>query len=144
MQMYGSQWGSLHTVCFFTTSHMRICIRYYVYTSHMRICIRYCVYTSHVRIHVCIRYYKSHKNPYQVLQVTCAVSEHAMKSKVQNHYHPSTCTCTYQAILEKYHLFFADCDSCCTLVIGVTMVILKKSCIVKCIYLHLHKKEVSA
>ena len=28
-----------------------------------------------------IFYYKSHDNPYQVLQVTCAASEHAMKSK---------------------------------------------------------------
>ena len=37
--------------------------------------------TSHARIH--IRYYKSRKNPYQVLQVTCAASEHAMKSKVR-------------------------------------------------------------
>ena len=27
-------------------------------------------------------YYKSHENPYQVLQVTCAASERAMKSKV--------------------------------------------------------------
>ena len=27
-----------------------------------------------------IFYYKSRENPYQVLQVTCAVSEHAMKS----------------------------------------------------------------
>ena len=36
--------------------------------------------TSHARIR--IRYCKSHKNLYQVLQVTCTASEHAMKSKV--------------------------------------------------------------
>ena len=29
-----------------------------------------------------IFYYKSRKNPYQVLQVTCAASERAMKSKI--------------------------------------------------------------
>ena len=29
------------------------------------------------------QYYKSRENPYQVLQVTCAVSERAMKSKVR-------------------------------------------------------------
>ena len=29
------------------------------------------------------QYYKSHENPYQVLQVTCAASERAMKSKVR-------------------------------------------------------------
>ena len=29
------------------------------------------------------QYYKSRENPYQVLQVTCDVSEHAMKSKVR-------------------------------------------------------------
>ena len=29
------------------------------------------------------QYYKSRENPYQVLQVTCAVSECAMKSKVR-------------------------------------------------------------
>ena len=28
------------------------------------------------------QYYKSHENLYQVLQVTCAASERAMKSKV--------------------------------------------------------------
>ena len=33
---------------------------------------------SHARIR--IRYYKSRENPYQVLQVTCAASEHAMGS----------------------------------------------------------------
>ena len=37
--------------------------------------------TSHARIR--IRYYKSRENPYQVLQVTCAASERAMKSKVR-------------------------------------------------------------
>ena len=30
----------------------------------------------------CIFYCKSRENPYHVLQVTCAVFEHAMKSKV--------------------------------------------------------------
>ena len=35
---------------------------------------------SHARIR--IRYYKSHENPYQVLQVTCAAYERAMKSEV--------------------------------------------------------------
>ena len=29
------------------------------------------------------QYYKSRDNPYQVLQVTCAVSKRAMKSKVR-------------------------------------------------------------
>ena len=36
---------------------------------------------SHARIR--IRYCKSRENPYQVLQVTCDASEHAMKSKVR-------------------------------------------------------------
>ena len=36
---------------------------------------------SHARIR--IRYCKSRENPYQVLQVTCAASERAMKSKVR-------------------------------------------------------------
>ena len=40
---------------------------------------------------------KSLDNAYQVLQVTCAVSEHAMKSKVRmikNHFHTSdSCEC---------------------------------------------------
>ena len=38
------------------------------------------------------QYCKSHENPYQVLQVTCAVSERAMKPKVYmiNHYYHST------------------------------------------------------
>ena len=36
---------------------------------------------SHARIR--IRYCKSRENPYQVLQVTCAASERAMKLKVR-------------------------------------------------------------
>jgi len=40
--------------------------------------IFYCKSSENLYYH----YYKSCENPYQVLQVTCAVSEHAMKSKV--------------------------------------------------------------
>ena len=50
---------------------------YFFTTSHATIRIST---TSHARI--CIRYYKSRENPYQVLQVTCAASERAMKLKV--------------------------------------------------------------
>ena len=60
---------------FFTTSHATIRIST---TSHATIRIST---TSHARIR--IRYYKSRENPYQVLQVTCAVSERPMKSKVR-------------------------------------------------------------
>ena len=69
--MYGSQWGSLaaahslYKAVFLTTSHARIRIST----------------VSHARIH--IRYYKSRVNQEQVLQVTCAASYRAMKSKVQ-------------------------------------------------------------
>ena len=49
-------------------------------------------------------FYKFRENPYQVLQVTCAASEHAMKSKVRIiksfiNIGPSYC--------EKYHSFVA-------------------------------------
>ena len=44
-----------------------------------------------------IFYYKSRENPYQVLQVTCAASECAMKSKVRTIKSLSP----YQAIPEK-------------------------------------------
>ena len=65
MLMYGSQWGSLaaaRSLLFFTTSHDNP-----------------------------YQYYKSRENPYQVLQVTresvlqvtCAASERAMKSKAR-------------------------------------------------------------
>ena len=57
---------------FFTTSHVRI----HISTA------------SHARIH--IRYCKSRENPHQVLQVTCAASERAMKSKV--HMIKATCS----------------------------------------------------
>ena len=50
---------------FFTASNARIRIST---ASHARIRIRYC---------------KSHENPYQVLQVTCATYERAMKSEVR-------------------------------------------------------------
>ena len=51
-----------------------------------------------------ILYYKSRENPYQVLQVTCAASERAMKSKVRmiNSYHHST-----KLYRKKYHSFVA-------------------------------------
>ena len=60
------------------------------------------------------QYYKSHENPYeycnscenqyQVLQITYAASERAMKSKVPviNHYHHST-----KLYRKKYHSYFA-------------------------------------
>ena len=50
---------------------------YFFTASHARIRIST---ASHARIR--IRYYKSRENPYQVLQVMCAASERAMKSKV--------------------------------------------------------------
>ena len=49
---------------------------YFFTTSHARVRIST---ASSARIH--IRYCKSHENPYQVLQVTCAASECALKSK---------------------------------------------------------------
>ena len=50
------------------------------------------------------QYYKSRENLYQVLQVTRAASERAMKSKVCiiNHYHHST-----KLYWKKYHSFVA-------------------------------------
>ena len=40
-----------------------------------------CSCTQFIKSH--ILYSKSHENPYQVLQVMCAASERAMKSKVR-------------------------------------------------------------
>ena len=50
------------------------------------------------------QYYKSRENPYQVLQVRCAASEHAMKSKIRM---IKSLSPYHQAILEKYHSFVA-------------------------------------
>ena len=51
-----------------------------------------------------IFYSKSRENPYQVLQVTCAAYDHAMKSEVRmiNYYHHST-----ELYWKKYHSFVA-------------------------------------
>ena len=40
------------------------------------------VYKKYKSYEIPYQYYKSCENPYQVLQVTCVVSERAMKSKV--------------------------------------------------------------
>ena len=47
-------------------------------TSHMRIRVRYCKSQENP-----YQYYKSRENPYQVPQVTRTAFEHAMKSKVR-------------------------------------------------------------
>ena len=62
------------------------------------------VTASHARIR--IRYCKSRENPYQVLQVTCAASERAIKSEVRiiNYYHHST-----KLYWKKYHSLVAVC-----------------------------------
>lgn len=75
--MYESQWGSLSAACsfFFIASLMTIRIST---TSYMRICIRCCM---------------SRENPYQVMQVTCAVSERGMKSMACMHHYPLWLTC---------------------------------------------------
>ena len=63
---------------------------------------------------ICIRYCKSRENLYQVLQVTCAVSKSAMKSKVHmiKSYHHST------KLYRKISLVCCHwhCYSCCALV----------------------------
>ena len=50
-----------------------------------------------------IVYYKSHENPYQVLQVTCAASERAMKVRMIKSLSPYS-TKLYR---KKYHEFVA-------------------------------------
>ena len=61
------------------------------------------------------QYYKSCENLYQVLQVMCATSEHAMKSKVRmiNQYHHTTKLYWKKIPLICCHWY---CYSCCTLV----------------------------
>ena len=58
------------------------------------------------------QYYKSCENPYQVLQVTCAASERAMKLKVR------MINTIIQAIPEKISLVCCrwHCYLCCALV----------------------------
>ena len=74
--------------------------------------------TSHMRIH--IRYYKSHENPYQVLQVTCVRDLHLnmqIKSKAGS-YDKIIITVAPSYTKKKISLIYCcwHCYSCCALV----------------------------
>ena len=57
---------------------------------------------SHARIY--IKYYKSYKNLYQVLQVTCAASEYAMKLNIHM---IKSLSHSIKLYWKKYHSFVA-------------------------------------